>query len=275
MKSTVSFYIPTYKRVDKQITIRFMPDEFMPYTKLVCVADEAKPLRKLYPDAGILVQPAEIKTIAQKRAWLFKVCDTDKMFMFDDDLRFCKREPGSFEKLHVCQKNDPDLIKLLHQLISKLDTYAHVGISPRQLNNREPEEWIENTRAIYALGFDVKTVLSHCQLGRIEHREDMDYTLQLLRKGFPNLISYGVCCQQAGYQAKGGASSERTMEASNADALLLAKLHPGLVEVKPTKYKNSINRLEVRVQWRKAYASSKRTGFFGASASPGGKASRS
>ncbi len=104
---------------------------------------------------------------------------------------------------------------------------------------------------IYALGYDLDKAVPLLELGRIEHREDMDYTLQLLRQGHENILLTDLCVDQK-YNAPGGASSERTMEASNADAELLAELHPGLVRVADKKYKGSIPRKEVVVSWKKA-----------------------
>jgi hypothetical protein len=105
---------------------------------------------------------------------------------------------------------------------------------------------------MYCLGYRPEILRRVCELGRIEHREDMDYTLQLLRAGYPNRVNYRLAVGQKAYNAKGGASLERTMEASNADAEKLAELHPGLVRVAEKNYKQSIKRKEVVCSWKKA-----------------------
>jgi len=104
------------------------------------------------------------------------------------------------------------------------------------------------------LGYNVPIVKRECELGRIETREDMDYTLQLLRKGFPNIVFFNLCVDQK-YNSPGGASLERTVESSNADAEKLATLHPGFVRITEKKYKSSLPRKEVVCSWKKAFKS--------------------
>jgi hypothetical protein len=105
---------------------------------------------------------------------------------------------------------------------------------------------------MYALGYDVKVVRKRCELGRIEHREDMDYTLQLLTQGYPNGVYVEVCVDQV-YNSKGGASLERSVEGSNRDAEKLAKWFPKFVKVVERAYLKSVPRKEVVVSWKKAY----------------------
>ena len=84
---------------------------------------------------------------------------------------------------------------------------------------------------IYSLGYYLPIVIKECELGRIQTREDMDVTLQLLRKGYPNAVWHTTVNDQRKYDAPGGATNERTIERSNADAHQLAALHPGYVSV--------------------------------------------
>jgi hypothetical protein len=104
----------------------------------------------------------------------------------------------------------------------------------------------------YSLGYYLPVVVKECELGRIETREDMDITLQLLRKGHPNAIWTTTVNDQRKFDAPGGATNERTMESSNADAYKLASLHPGYVTVVSKDYKASVPRMEVICQWKKA-----------------------
>jgi hypothetical protein len=105
---------------------------------------------------------------------------------------------------------------------------------------------------IYSLGYYLPKVVEECELGRIETREDMDVTLQLLRKGYPNAVWHTTVANQRKYNAPGGATNERTVESMNADAYKLARLHPGYVRVDDKRYKTSVPRLEVHCSWKKA-----------------------
>jgi hypothetical protein len=105
---------------------------------------------------------------------------------------------------------------------------------------------------MYSLGYYLPIVVKECELGRIETREDMDLTLQLLRKGFPNAVWHTTVNDQRKFNAPGGASIKRTIESSNADAYKLAQLHPGYVSTVERPYKASVPRIEVVCQWQKA-----------------------
>jgi hypothetical protein len=105
---------------------------------------------------------------------------------------------------------------------------------------------------IFSLGYYLPIVVKECELGRIETREDMDVTLQLLRKGYPNAVWHTTVNDQREAYAPGGCSSHRTIESSNADAYELQRLHPGYVRVVERAYKGSVPRKEVNCQWQKA-----------------------
>jgi hypothetical protein len=103
---------------------------------------------------------------------------------------------------------------------------------------------------IYSLGYFLPIVVKECELGRIETREDMDITLQLLRKGYPNAVWHTTVNDQKS-NAPGGCSTYRTTESWNADAYKLQRLHPGYVSVVERTYEQS-TRLEVICQWQRA-----------------------
>jgi hypothetical protein len=251
----VHIYIPTYRRVDRQWTLRELPPNWLKKTTLVIDETDYKPLRRITKDIGVdlLVHPPNITSIAKKRAWIIKVTDETKILMLDDDLRFCKRRYKEDGIKYQILKSVPEEVDwCLRQVDLALNRFAHVGIGPRQGNNQIKERyWRMNGRMIYALGYRPDIVREVCKLGRIEHREDMDYTLQLLRAGYENKVLVDMCLDQQ-YNGRGGASEQRSMEASNADALKLAKLHPKLVKVTSKEYSHSIPRNEVICYWRKA-----------------------
>jgi hypothetical protein len=177
----------------------------------------------------------------------------DKILMLDDDLRFATRI--SQDDWHLRECNKEELIGEFARIEDKLgEEFPHVGFGQRQGNNYLKEVgWVSPGKMCYSLGYYLPVVLKECELGRIGIREDMELSLQLLLKGYPNALWTQTVTDQREYGAKGGAASERTMEISNADAEKLAKLFPGYVTVIKKEYSASIPRLEVMVQWQKAY----------------------
>jgi hypothetical protein len=100
------------------------------------------------------------------------------------------------------------------------------------------------------------------KLGRLPVMEDFDLTLQLLRKGYPNRVSYQYVWNQRGSGAEGGCSSYRTAELQEKAALQLREYHPGFVTLVTksagTVWEDMGERADVNIQWQKAYEEGQR-----------------
>lgn len=256
--------IPTHNRPFKQTTLESLPPELREDTLLVVSnQEEAEILKRRHK----YVRIAPVKTIADKRQWIMENVVVDKLFMLDDDMYFFGRCPRQFREydgrwkltderhklLSRTYASDTALVGAFAQMSLMLDDVAHVGLSSRMGNDTEEYEWKMNTRMMHAIGY--RRDVFHAQklkFNEVLCREDFNVTLRLLRKGFKNQVLYSYCCSPGPYGAKGGASKERTVELSNQQALLLEKLHPGLVKTVDKTYDN-VPRKEVVVQWKKAY----------------------
>jgi TET-Associated Glycosyltransferase len=252
----MTIIIPTYRRVNRQKTYnKCLSPYWQRRTVFVVDKEDAKALQAKYNRPDILVHPKGITTIAQKRAWILSCGKWDKLVMLDDDLRVCIKLPGK-KPYKIIEATKEQMADALTSLEAKLEEVVHAGICQRQGNHTRPFGWEENARMIYSLGYRASIVSKECILGRIEIREDIDVTLQLLRKGYPNAVLRDVCLDQTAYNSEGGASSTRTLVQSNSDAEKLARLHPGFVRVVSRKYKTTLSRKEVIVGWKKAFKSS-------------------
>lgn len=291
MSNLLHIYIPTRGRVNNQLTLRNMPAVWRGRATIVCPINEIVHHKRNWPGVKILKQPDPDMSIAQKRKWIFEYAHKnghEKIMMMDDDLSFCPRHNyfpqfAGFQKdshskdwrefrkerpdaSGLYKSSDPEDKKIdlaFRKVTAALDRYRHGGLGPRLMNQEFGCEFSLNKRCMYAIAFHVPTVIKHCKLGRIEHREDFDLTLQLMKAGFEN-FRYEMCVveQYEGYNAEGGASEERSMKASNADAYKLARLHPGLVKVKMKDYLVSVPRVEVVIRWQNA-AELGKTGLVG------------
>lgn len=242
-------YIPTRGRVDRQVTLRSLPDSLRGRTWLVAPKDEVPELKKIHKN--VLTQPPHISTIAAKREWIVKQHKGDKLIMLDDDMGFYARGPKGLIKEYATDK----VIEALFQWVEdQLDDFAHVGISSRMGNNRVEETEKRTTRMMHAIAYHVPTMKRCVTFNRVAMREDFDYTLQLLRAGYDNIVKYDVCVAPGSYGAKGGCADERTVQKSDEEAEKLAKLHPALVKVVQKDYLG-VPRKEVVVQWKKALGS--------------------
>lgn len=253
--------IPTRQRTGQQLTLQSLPTELRMMTTLVCPQKEVFRLSGLDDMVQVVAQPDPDCTIAQKRKWIIEEWyrrGVEKIIMLDDDLRFATRR--SEDDWHLKEIRGKELIPEFERLDQMLSSdVPHVGFGPRQGNNTlEEVGWRTPGKMCYSLGYYLPIVAVEVEHGRIETREDMDITLQLLRKGYPNAIWTTTVNDQRKFDAPGGATNERTMERSNADAERLANLHPGYVSTVSRAYTASVPRVEVICQWQKALEDGKR-----------------
>jgi len=262
----VKIIIPTKGRVGKQTTFSYLPAELRKRTVIVCPEKEVNSHRMNHPQAEeVLAQPDPSWKIYRKRRWLVDMLSAErkveKIVMLDDDLRFCIRRDDNPERFaEITPEQMVQGFKELENILSP--EIPHAGFSARGGNLSPAAQrggWQEAKRMMCVLGYHLPTVLANCDPFRIETREDMDTCLQLLRKGFPNAVSYTYHFDQK-FGAPGGASSERDFTRANKDAHTLARYHPGFVKViqKDDSGRQGLSeeartRLEVVVQWVKAF----------------------
>lgn len=245
--------IPTYRRTDAQHTYKQLPESWQRNTLFVVDNHDYVRMRPdhRFKAADFAIVPETITTIAKKREWIIQNVECKSMLQLDDDLTFAIRRYRDNGKISQCKPTLEETDYWFKEMEKMLNQYVHAGFSARQFNNAKPQGWAKNTRMMYSLGYQPEVLRKECILGRIEHREDMDITLQLFNKGYENVVCSEFCHDQV-YNTPGGCSIQRTLEKSNADADLLAELHPGIVRVVEKDYKRSMRRKEVVCSWKKA-----------------------
>ncbi len=249
----MKIFIPTKGRRNNQLTMRNLPPALRERTTIVCPEKEAFWLRQDFSSATMLAQPDPNMGIALKREWILKNCEAEKIVMLDDDLRFATRrtdEPGKFLKA-----SDHEITTAFLQLESVIsEEIPHAGFAARGSGIGDAAKkggWQMGKRMMYVLGYHVPTVLANAEFGRLSTHEDMDVCLQLLTKGYPNMVNYSFVVDQK-FGNPGGCTEERTMEINNADSLKLAEFFPEYVRVSQKDYSGSTPRVEVTCQWLKA-----------------------
>lgn len=239
-------YIPTRGRTTEQLTLSRLPKYIHDRVTLVCPLKEAKTLRKNFPTVEVLAQPDSIQTIAAKREWIMKQSPHKFAIMMDDDLYFYvfngerHTVPSAENKEHVRKfwtKTLPKLCKKYHSIGFGTKAFAPKGGIK------------ENYHLGLVLGFDKKAVKA-IEWNRIAFYEDMDYTLQLLKKGIAIAVTYDMAIAQRKADAPGGLTGERTREAAKASLKKLLKLHPDVVKEKPPSASHPDS--NTRVSWRGA-----------------------
>lgn len=249
-------YIHTLGRADNQPTLIYLRAAGVEPV-LVVQPHEAQTYRQTYKGSPLLILPENIKGLSPTRQWLLENCDQRYMVLCDDDLRFARKHPDDRTKL--VEPKPQDMVEMIAAVKSKLQRFAHVGISARDGNNRRPNAFYTNERMMRFLAYDRDRVPPSCRFDRVPAKQDFDMTLQLLRKGLANCLIYEWAQDQvSASNARGGCATYRTEEMADSAARELQRLHPHfvtLVEKSNSNWKGFTKptRLEVIVYWKQAF----------------------
>jgi len=255
----MNLYIPSSGRAAEQYTLRQLTPEWLRKTIIVVPEDEIDAYHRNVPhDVRIMGCPH--KGIGPTRQFIIHAAYPGKVVMMDDDLRFFKRRKDDRSKFMDAFEDDVD--DMLSQIELSLKDYAAVGVCPREGGNRYPDRVYHNVRLLRVLAYDT-IVLSTQDIDfrTVPVMEDFLVSLSLLTRGYPNIMLSDWCHNQRGSNDSGGCSQYRTMEMQRDAALMLKQYFPDFVKVvtKTTKTAwGGQERTDVKIQWKKAYASSKR-----------------
>lgn len=253
MKLPYRIYIPTRGRTSSQLTLDRLPELLHKNVTLVCPHTEVDEIMANYPTVSVLAQPETVKTISKKRAWIAEFAGKQPepfWFQMDDDL-YMSVWNGS---KHVTVKNDPAATeafytKTLPELIQK---YECLGFGTKGF--ALPGGVRENYHLGFVFGFS-KILASKLSWSRVKFYEDIDYTLQVLKLGVTNALTYDLVVDQKAAGAAGGISDERNAENARVALLKLIELHPGLVSEKPPSGQHPYS--NTKVSWAAAAAQGK------------------
>ena len=255
----MEIYVLTAGRPNAQPTWEALPQNIREITRVVIQTKE----RELYakfeeqnPD-NYHILPLGIERISPTRQYLLDHCQSKKLIMLDDDLTFSYR--GTAGSVKLTPQTPKEVERMFTDINKALDRYAHIAVSTREGNNHVEEDKKEVGRALRFHAMVAPTVREHARFDRIEFKQDFDYTLQMLRAGFPNLIFYNYAHNQPGSNKPGGCSTYRSHEVLERCAHELHALHPDFVTVVEKETKGAWGggvRTDVRIKWKQAYESS-------------------
>lgn len=273
--SDLQIYVPSRSRFDRSLTLEHLSPNWEGQIFLVVPKDqrsEYKPLAASFPNVKILGCPED--GIANTRRFIGEHAE-DKFVMFDDDLRFCYRPKKNKEtgvdqqkpgKVRLYKAQKQQVTRMLGQIDFYLDTYAHVGVSPRAGNQTMPMPVRECSRPLRVLAYRRHEFL-RCEHGRVAIMEDFDITLQLLTKGYKNALITTHANDQIATNMAGGCSDYRSLKLHNKNVKLMHELWPAPITRLVQKENKSATtgtaallakRWEINIQWQKAWGLSER-----------------
>jgi hypothetical protein len=220
----------------------------------------------------VFIVPEKFRGISRKREWILTrlapKLGARYVAMLDDDLSFCHRPVIAKPDMPYINKDPYEMHHMIETLTTWLENgFVHVGLVARQANRKTDVKWQQPGRLMNAYAYNADKIndligRGRLELGRVPVMEDFDLTLQLLRLGYVNRIScrFGWTTTS---NLKGGCSGYRTEKVQRLAAERLAELHGPFVQTVSRKAKTwkqgFTERIDVRVQWKKAYQSSLRT----------------
>ena len=245
--------IPSHKRSHLMTTWKHLPNALKDKTTIYVYPDELQD----YAHFPSVTLPEGLRGIANKRQYIVETCDTDKLIILDDDLVFARRREDDPTKFRPCSAED--LEQMWTTCFLALDHYAHGGIATREGGNRDTSDYKFNTRAIRGHIFRTDVLReAGVKLNETKFMSDFDTTLQLLEKGYSNVVINEWVTNQAGSNTEGGCSETRSLLDLADAAYNLHDRHPKFVKVVKKKTKAAWGggeRTDVVIQWKKARAS--------------------
>ena len=249
----LTIYIPTHGRLTRQVTWAALPPSVREITTLVAEETEADVLQAL----GYPVIPHQERGIGDIREWVLRQHTTGGyVLLLDDDLRIDFRRRDDRSKFLKPRKGEA-IEKMVREYRRLLDFAPLAGIAPRGGANRTPSPYRFNTRMFGAWGGDPSGRLRMgVQFNRVSLMEDFDVFLQVLSRGHMIPVLNTFVVGDAASNTSGGCSSYRTNLTQSEAAVSLAELWPDyvkLVERPAWDGMEGDTRLDVRIQWGKAY----------------------
>lgn len=254
--SGLEVFIPTRGRVDKQLTIAQFRLDSIGYTPVVPKCEVTG-----WTGRPIYIVPDEYK-FSDVRQFILRSPGKYHV-VIDDDLYLAVRRSDDPTKFtNISELSDSGVIehvrRLFDQILDVLKAgWIHGGVAARQganysrdkysMASREMRFHFYNAEVVRKLGYDFR---------RVVIKQDLDFTLWMLRHGIPNIIINDYVQEQTGNNAEGGCSRYRTFETLKEGAVRLAELHPEFVKVvekHPKRAWGGQPRVDVNVQWKKAY----------------------
>ena len=272
-------YIPTYRRVGKQLTYESLPSHWQEKAVLVVCHDEYDELSKNYecivcPHQG---KPPEGKDplnygLSPTRKWIAEHAGKTKYAVFDDDIQ---------EFVYTRRPSEPESHNFTNTVFSmkgQKEGYEHVFDEMMVTIDKWLDEFVTvGLEVTWNPPFDDdykecwRQTVNHFYNGALLPIEELDFTslrcaqdyyllLQLLTKGYKNRVSMRYRVRPELTQTPGGCEEYRTLEVHNNAMIQLRDAFPEFVKLKEKVAKSGEwggkPKLAANIQWKKAWKSS-------------------
>ena len=264
----IELIIPTFKRLNNQITLSCIPDELLNTVTLVVQPQEEIEARKIHNKIFVVSDDniGFAKTI-RDLTYEFAVNRQSRFWILDDDLKFRRHYETDDGKLKKEPMTKNDFDEVLDRTETWMDNgFPHGAFGTTWNNPLGKFPFVENSRIMTNKYYDGKVISKIWKDIDWEGccgAEDFYVNLQLLTKGFPNRVWYEFVVDAGESHKDGGCSDYRDADYHNNSVETLQKIFPEFITIKyksnPNKNMKGVMLAHSQVQWKKAYESSQKS----------------
>lgn len=256
MRKISKLYIPTYNRVGSQACFDSLPSKWQDKTVLVVHPEE---IHDGYPTLSCPVQGTGIAPVRQ---WISEYAEGTCYGVIDDDCVFQytrrENEDGPSNRPLTNDEFD-DMIDLFNSWMDAGFTF--VGSDAAWNPPTRDKDYRTNSRLSGNVFYSEKLPVADIDWLSLPISEDYYVALQLLTMGYQNRVSLKYRINPGTTQAKGGCSTQRTLDIHNKSLEQLREKFPQFVQLREKIAKSSGEwsgkpKLACTISWKKAYASS-------------------
>ena len=272
---TIKIYIPTFRRVDSQITFNSLPDKYKANTILVVQRHESPQynldVEYIIVDDGI--------GIAKTRKKIIDHAGKSRFFIFDDDVQFYRRNikylmkenweldlfdsdmedhgfPRKFTKRPMTEGDFDEMVEIFN---TWMDTENIIQIGYRSAFLPPSWRFYTDFTDVYTgymiNGAEVSKFADKINWTFVEVGEDSMMSLEFLLRGYKIRRSELFCIQPKWWQ-KGGCSEWRDAKLHNKEHKKLMDKYPKYVYFKKEIERPNIGMIkDYRYRWKEAYRS--------------------
>ena len=257
-------YIPTYKRVEDQITFDSLPDKYKEKTILV-VQEHERPQHKL--DVEYLVVEDGIG-IAKTRKKIIDHAGKSRFCLYDDDVKFYRRNIKYLMKENWLDSDmkgvkrpmsEDDFDEMFDIFNSWMDNENIIQIGHRSAMLPPSWHFYTDFTDVYSgymiNGVELSKFVDEIDWTFVEVGEDSMMSLEFLLRGYKIRRSELFCIQPKWWQ-EGGCSEFRTAKFHNKEHKKLMDKYPKYVYFKKEIERPNIGMIkDYRYRWKEAYRS--------------------
>ena len=261
----IHIIIPTYRRLNNQITLNSIPEKFREQTTIVVQPQESSAAREVHSNIWVTDEDnIGIAITREQIAYEWGVKRKSRFWVIDDDCEFMLSTPKETFEVDGKVQKSPITEKSFGEMLDDMDEamdagFPHGGIGTTINNPIGKYPHIDNSRLISNVWYDGAALCE--EIPKIDWildgAEDYYVNIQLLTKGYPNRVIYKYVVSPGVSQAEGGCSEYRDIEFHNEACRKLARAFPEFVSLKEKETKSGpwkgVIKLGINGKWKKAY----------------------